>query len=109
MLPGLAAAEGQVDELALTEEEVGADWKTAALIQAIIEKLLRVVEFGQAQILPRPKTSLVSCKGRNACVMLSAPDRTYTRRSFSMIALNSRAAVFQSAPTSSSVSASSST
>jgi len=52
---GLAAAEGQVDELAIPEEEVGADWKTAALqFKAIIEKLLRVVEFGQARILPRP-------------------------------------------------------
>src|SRR6478752_7231806 len=49
---GLAAAEGQVDELAQAEEEVRADRKTAALqFKAVIEKLLRVVELRQAQVI----------------------------------------------------------
>src|SRR3981081_1460746 len=68
---GLAAAEGQVNELALTEEKVGADWKTAALeFKAIIEKLLRVVEFGQAQNIAAADNFIGQLEGRNACVVI---------------------------------------
>jgi len=64
---GLAAAEGQVDELAVAEEEVGADWKTAALeFKAIIEKLLRVVEFGQAQNIAAAENFIGQLQGGNA-------------------------------------------
>src|SRR5262245_20898832 len=66
---GLAAAEGQVDELALTEEEVGADWKTAALeLKPVIEKFLRVVELGQAQNTSAAENFIGQLQGRNACL-----------------------------------------
>src|SRR4029077_1790859 len=66
-----AAAEGQVDELALTEEEVRADWKTAALqFKAVIEKLLRVVECGQAQNIAAAENFVGQLQGRNACVVI---------------------------------------
>ena len=66
---GLAAAKGQVNELALPEEEVGADWKTAALeFKTIIEKPLRVVELGQAQNISPAENFIGQLQGRNACL-----------------------------------------
>src|SRR3569833_1043581 len=63
---GLTAAEGQVDELAQAEEEVGADRKTAALeFKAVIEKLLRVIELRQAQNIAAAEHFVGQLQGGN--------------------------------------------